>query len=189
MSFRDLVQTDPVVKPVFCLIGLDQTAGAWNGHKSSSRAETKGRWSSVFTSFPFVCDTGVLTGVRELSFTHEVVLTVVMTNNDLRIGVRRSVLLLWPQVCVFTEPWVIDKYWWTDKPITVPRGLRHEPSSPALTLGSWARIPLKAWMSVLRAFILYIGRSLTTGWSPVQGGQPIVYRIKKLKKRPRSKGQ
>jgi hypothetical protein len=32
-----------------------------------------------------------------------------------------------------------------------PRGLRHELSSPARALGSWVRIPLKAWMS---AFIL-----------------------------------
>jgi hypothetical protein len=29
-----------------------------------------------------------------------------------------------------------------------PRGLKHELSSPALTLGSWVRIPLEAWMSV-----------------------------------------
>jgi hypothetical protein len=29
-----------------------------------------------------------------------------------------------------------------------PRGLRHELSSLARTLGSWVRIPLKAWMSV-----------------------------------------
>jgi hypothetical protein len=28
------------------------------------------------------------------------------------------------------------------------RRLRHEPSSPAQTLGSWVRIPLEAWMSV-----------------------------------------
>jgi hypothetical protein len=34
-----------------------------------------------------------------------------------------------------------------------PRGLRHEPSSPARTLGSWVQISLKAWMSVC-AFIL-----------------------------------
>jgi hypothetical protein len=27
-------------------------------------------------------------------------------------------------------------------------GLRHEMSSPARTLGTWIRIPLKAWMSV-----------------------------------------
>jgi hypothetical protein len=29
-----------------------------------------------------------------------------------------------------------------------PHGLRHEPSSPARTLGLWIRIPLEAWMSV-----------------------------------------
>jgi hypothetical protein len=29
-----------------------------------------------------------------------------------------------------------------------PRGLRHELSSPARTLGSWVRISLEAWMSV-----------------------------------------
>jgi hypothetical protein len=29
-----------------------------------------------------------------------------------------------------------------------PRGLRHEPSSPARTMGSWVRIPLDAWTSV-----------------------------------------
>jgi hypothetical protein len=32
-----------------------------------------------------------------------------------------------------------------------PRGLRHEMSSPARTLGSWFRVPLEAW---LYAFIL-----------------------------------
>jgi hypothetical protein len=30
----------------------------------------------------------------------------------------------------------------------LPRVLRHELSSPAQTLRSWVRIPLKAWMSV-----------------------------------------
>jgi hypothetical protein len=70
-----------------------------------------------------------------------------------------------------------------------PHGLRHELSSLVRTLGSWVRIPLKAWMSVLCAFILClccscVGRGLATGWSPVQGVLPIVYRIKKLKKCP-----
>jgi hypothetical protein len=35
-----------------------------------------------------------------------------------------------------------------------PRGLRHEPSSPTRTLGSWGWVPHKAWMSLLCAFIL-----------------------------------
>jgi hypothetical protein len=38
-----------------------------------------------------------------------------------------------------------------------PRGLRHEPSSPGRTLGSWVRIPLEAWMSVCvySVFVLF----------------------------------
>jgi hypothetical protein len=41
-----------------------------------------------------------------------------------------------------------------------PRGLRHELPSLAPTLGSWVRIPLKAWISVLCAFILCLCCSL-----------------------------
>jgi hypothetical protein len=37
-----------------------------------------------------------------------------------------------------------------------PRGLRHELSSLARTLGSWARILFKAWMSVLCVFIVFV---------------------------------
>jgi hypothetical protein len=37
-----------------------------------------------------------------------------------------------------------------------PRGLRHEQFSLAGTLGSWVRMPFKAWMSVLYAFILFV---------------------------------
>jgi hypothetical protein len=40
-----------------------------------------------------------------------------------------------------------------------PRGLRHELSSLARKLGSWVRIPLKAWMSVC-TFILCLCRSV-----------------------------
>jgi hypothetical protein len=29
-----------------------------------------------------------------------------------------------------------------------PRGIKHEPSSPARTQGSWIRISLEAWMTV-----------------------------------------
>jgi hypothetical protein len=64
-------------------------------------------------------------------------------------------------------------------------GLRHELSSFARKLWSWVRIPLEALMSVLYAFILCVGSGLATGWSPVQAVLPTVYRIKKLKKRPR----
>jgi hypothetical protein len=69
------------------------------------------------------------------------------------------------------------------------RGLRHELSSLARTLGSLVRILLKAWMFVfVRLFcvcaVLCLGSDLATCWSPVQGVLPTVYRIKKLKKRP-----
>jgi hypothetical protein len=62
-----------------------------------------------------------------------------------------------------------------------PRGLRHEPSSLARTLGSWIRIPLKAWMSVC-AFILHFCCSVI----PVQGVLPTVYWIKILKNNKRT---
>jgi hypothetical protein len=60
-----------------------------------------------------------------------------------------------------------------------PRRQRHELSS----LRSWVRIQLKAWMSILCAFILCVGRGLATDWFPVQGVLLIgpAYRIKKLK--------
>jgi hypothetical protein len=55
------------------------------------------------------------------------------------------------------------------------RGLRHKLSSLALALGSWVRIPLKAWMSVLCVFVLSCaGSGLETGWSPVEGALPTV---------------
>jgi hypothetical protein len=57
--------------------------------------------------------------------------------------------------------------WW-------PRRLRHEPSSLSRTLGSWVRIPLKAWMSVCVYSVLVSGSGLATGWSPVQGVPPTV---------------
>jgi hypothetical protein len=43
-------------------------------------------------------------------------------------------------------------------PITGARGLRHELSSLALTLGSWVRIPLEAWMSVCVYYVFVLSR-------------------------------
>jgi hypothetical protein len=56
------------------------------------------------------------------------------------------------------------------------RGLKHELSSPARTLGSWVLIPLKARVSVCvySVFVSSIGSGLATGWSPVQGVVPTV---------------
>jgi hypothetical protein len=57
-----------------------------------------------------------------------------------------------------------------------PRGLRHEMSSPAWTLGSWVRIPLEAWLFAFILFVLScVSSGLATGWSLVQGVLPIVY--------------
>jgi hypothetical protein len=56
-----------------------------------------------------------------------------------------------------------------------PLGLRHEPSLPAQTLGSWVWIPFVAWISVCvySVFVLFsVGRGLAKGWSSVQGVLP-----------------
>jgi hypothetical protein len=60
-----------------------------------------------------------------------------------------------------------------------PRGIRHELPSPARTLGSCVRIPLKAWMSVCAFYFcvcvaLCVGSGLATGWSLIQGVIPSV---------------
>jgi hypothetical protein len=58
-----------------------------------------------------------------------------------------------------------------------PRGIRHEMSSPAQTLGSWVRIPLKAWMFVwvYSVFVLScVGSGLAKNSSPIQGVLPTV---------------
>jgi hypothetical protein len=71
-----------------------------------------------------------------------------------------------------------------------PRGLRHKLPSSAQTLASWVRIPHKEIDVCACLFcvcvVLCAGRSLVTGWSPVQGVIPTACTIKKLKKRPRS---
>jgi hypothetical protein len=69
---------------------------------------------------------------------------------------------------------------------TVAARSRHEPSSPARTLGSWVRMPLEEWMSVCvySVFVLScVGSDLATGWTSVQGVLPTVYMIKGLKNR------
>jgi hypothetical protein len=59
--------------------------------------------------------------------------------------------------------------WYPKRRSQYPRGLRHEPSSPAPTLGSWVQILLQAGMSVCvySVFVLScVGSGLATGWSP-----------------------
>jgi hypothetical protein len=86
-------------------------------------------------------------------------------------------------ICVVVF-WIMSRPQW-------PRGLRHEISSPAWTLGSWVRIPLEAWMfvCVCSVFVLSsVSSGLATGWSLVQGVLPTVYKCKITephKRRPR----
>jgi hypothetical protein len=50
----------------------------------------------------------------------------------------------------------------------------------ARTLGSWVRIPLEAWMSVLVSSVLiltYAGSGLVTGLSPMQGVLLTIYKV------------
>jgi hypothetical protein len=58
-------------------------------------------------------------------------------------------------------------------------------------LGSWVRIPLKQGVDVcVHLFCVYVllcvGSGLVTTWPPVQGVLPTVYRVKKLRNRPKS---
>jgi hypothetical protein len=71
-----------------------------------------------------------------------------------------------------------------------PRGLRHDLVSLARTLGSWVRISLKVWMSVLCALNLCLCCSVcrqrpSDGLIPIQAVLQIVYRNKKSKRRQR----
>jgi hypothetical protein len=61
--------------------------------------------------------------------------------------------------CYFVRLYQLRRSQW-------PHGLRHEMSSSSRTLGSWARIPLKAWMSV---FILWpLWSSGQSSWLQIQ---------------------
>jgi hypothetical protein len=55
-----------------------------------------------------------------------------------------------------------------------PRGLRHELSSLARSLGSWVRIPLEAGMSVCIYSVFVLGSGLANGLSLIQGVLPNV---------------
>jgi hypothetical protein len=49
---------------------------------------------------------------------------------------------------------------------------------PALTLRSWVRIPLKAWMFLCVYSVCVVGSGLATGWSPVKGVLLSVLRLR-----------
>jgi hypothetical protein len=62
-----------------------------------------------------------------------------------------------------------------------PRGLRHELSTAARTPGSWVQNSTPVMDVCIHLFclcaVLCVGRGLATGWSPVQGVLPTLYRI------------
>jgi hypothetical protein len=69
------------------------------------------------------------------------------------------------------------------------RGLRHELSSSAQTLGSWVRIRLEAWMSVCVYSVFELSgvavATLRRVDPPSKESYRLCKQIKKLKKRPR----
>jgi hypothetical protein len=70
-----------------------------------------------------------------------------------------------------------------------PHGLRQQVSSPAGTLGSCVRSPLKAWTPVCVycvRVVLCVGSGLTSGWSPSKDSYQLCKRWRNWKKRPRS---
>jgi hypothetical protein len=65
------------------------------------------------------------------------------------------------------------------------RGVRHEPPSPAPTLGSWGPNPTRGMFVCVRLFcvcvVLCVGSGLATGWSPAQVVLPTVYVLRNWK--------
>jgi hypothetical protein len=70
-----------------------------------------------------------------------------------------------------------------------PRGLRHELSAPAQTLGSWVPIPLEAWISVCVYSVSVLScvqiAALRRANPPSKKSNRLCKKAKTLKKRPR----
>jgi hypothetical protein len=62
-------------------------------------------------------------------------------NNSCYGQQRPRLKISWAEICLKSESGGLNILWWQ-----WPRGLRHEMSSSALTMGSWVRIALKACM-------------------------------------------
>jgi hypothetical protein len=98
-----------------------------------------------------------------------------------------------PELCHSPSNWLVINRWRNGLVVSkgylkmrwlqCPRILRHVPSSLARKLGSWVDVCVRLFCVCV---VLCVGSGLATGSSPVQGGLPILYRIKKLKKRPKS---
>jgi hypothetical protein len=101
-------------------------------------------------------------------------------------SISKIVQWMWMEFGIFGDLSMSDEFNWIKYSLSrwqLPCYLRYELSSPIPVL---VRIQLDAWMSVYILLVLScVGIGLVTGWSPVQGVLPTVYRIKKLKKQPR----
>jgi hypothetical protein len=85
------------------------------------------------------------------------------------------VIFSWHTTLLF----ILENYYEKRKPITVAARSRAWTVFARSNTGIVGSNPtLKAWISVLCAFILCVGRGLATGWSPIQGVLRTVYRIK-----------
>jgi hypothetical protein len=75
------------------------------------------------------------------------------------------------------------------KPIKMASRSKAWPVFAVCSTGILCSNPTQAWMSMhllCVCVVLCVGCGIATGWSPVQGVLPTVYKIKKLEKRPRS---
>jgi hypothetical protein len=77
---------------------------------------------------------------------------------------RDSILMNWSTITFTSSRDLVFRSQW-------PRRLKHEPSSPARTLGWWVRIPFEAWIFVCIysvCVVLCVGSDLPTGLSVIR---------------------
>jgi hypothetical protein len=81
-------------------------------------------------------------------------------------------------------------YWWYIVPTTVAARSKAWTMFACLNSGDAGSNPTEVMDVCVRLFcvcvVICVDSGFVTGWSPVQGVLPTVYRIKKLNKRPRS---
>jgi hypothetical protein len=90
----------------------------------------------------------------------------------------------WRTMCCSARRLLLHGQENNDSRLQWPSSLRHRLSSPPRRLGSWVSIPPEALMSVCVYALLCVGRGLATGWSPLQGVVPAVYKIKSKESSP-----
>jgi hypothetical protein len=108
--------------------------------------------------------------------------TLGCTNSHFGLYLQLGVISILLQLLM----WILD----TDAPITLAARSKAWTVFARSDAGIVGSNPTRSMDICLLLFcacaVLCVGSGLTTGWSPVQVVLPIVYRIKKLKKRSRS---